>query len=877
MVLVGAMNMLKADGNQNRKLIENKIEETRHRINFLECELSKLKIQNPSIVNDSEALDDLPFALLQYGNLTKSKVDFKVNYILDKLAVEDGLKSGNEHVMQQHSGSPLPKEYLLKAAQLSDYKLTLLKRAKTRYTQLHVKSRDSTVTLPNANERRTGRLKMQICGTANITDRTSDMEKIMAHVFVDGLNRISTKPSKTKWDCTMDIEIVGGLEVEIHVTTETGLIVALVWFKIKDLEDYLDAKFGTNRSSTFNVGDIWLDLEPSGQILLRPNFFVPQLHRDGTDTNQLRRAQAVHKVYPRNGHEYVPRQQPFAIMKCSVCNEFLGLPQSYQCTGCNNLIHPHCYHRVITQCLASEEMKDAVDKNTGQLLKFRIPHRWDTATNILPNWCGHCGMLFSPGSKIQKCTECGKCSHTQCFEMIPHFCGLSPSMADTLVLAFEEHQQKLLLKELEESETIQQNDTPYFQTDSASSASLASISEAELKKDIEDASGNTEVNSVISDTKLSVRSSFKSAFAKMVRPKSVNVIKQLYVDPKKVSIDDFNMVAVLGRGAYGKVMLATEKKTNTPYALKALKKDAVIAGGEIKSVMVEKRILQTIGAESHPFFVNLHFAFDTPSRIYLVMEYISGGDLMGHLAKLKRFPPKRAHFYACEVLMALQHFHKNKIIYRDLKLENILLCADGHIKVADYGVCKDDFQYGQSTSTFCGTLDYMAPEILAKQKYGLAVDWWAFGVLIYVMIIGRYPFHSKGGARGTLQTILNGALEFPPNIPSLVKHIISSLLTVNYRRRLGSGKDGAEEVKRHRFFQDVDWKRLLRKEFPPPYVPVVSGGLDFSNFEEEFTNQSLALTPTAPFLETLAKDPFTDFGFISNTALQERIAVALSN
>lgn len=174
----------------------------------------------------------------------------------------------------------------------------------------------------------------------------------------------------------------------------------------------------------------------------------------------------------------------------------------------------------------------------------------------------------------------------------------------------------------------------------------------------------------------------------------------------------------------------------------------MISGGFIafkNSMRLEKKVFQLASASHHPFMLNLHSSFHSDGRVYFVMEYIPGGDLMCHIQDKKRFSQARTRFYACEVILALQYMHKNNIVYRytfnintsDLKLDNILLCADGHIKVADYGICKGGMFYGATTSTFCGTSDYMAPEILMHRKYGVGVDWWSFGVLIYVMLVGR--------------------------------------------------------------------------------------------------------------------------------------------
>ncbi|KAJ2738156.1 Serine/threonine kinase, partial [Coemansia sp. BCRC 34301] len=220
-------------------------------------------------------------------------------------------------------------------------------------------------------------------------------------------------------------------------------------------------------------------------------------------------------------------------------------------------------------------------------------------------------------------------------------------------------------------------------------------------------------------------------------------IAQPVQPPRKVGINDFKFVKVLGKGNFGKVMLSEELGTSKLYAIKVLKKEFIVENDEFESTRSEKRVLLIANKERHPFLIGLHSCFQTSNHIFFVTEYISGGDLMMHVQKLGSFGERRAKFFACEILLGLAYFHKVGIIYRDLKLDNILLDKDGHVKIADYGLCKENMGYGQTTITFCGTPEFMAPEIVLEQRYGRAVDWWAFGVLIYEMILGTSPFHGE--------------------------------------------------------------------------------------------------------------------------------------
>ncbi|TFL03230.1 hypothetical protein BDV98DRAFT_565592 [Pterulicium gracile] len=333
---------------------------------------------------------------------------------------------------------------------------------------------------------------------------------------------------------------------------------------------------------------------------------------------------------------------------------------------------------------------------------------------------------------------------------------------------------------------------------------------------------------------------------------------------RKVGLDDFNFLAVLGKGNFGKVMLAEEKKTNGLYAIKVLKKEFIIDNDEVDSTRSEKRVFQTAARERHPFLLGLHSCFQTETRIYFVMEYISGGDLMLHIQR-KQFSLRQAKFYACEVLLALEYFHANGIIYRDLKLDNILLTLDGHVRVADYGLCKEEMWYGSTTSTFCGTPEFMAPEILLEQRYGRAVDWWAFGVLTYEMLLGQSPFRGDDEDE-IFDAILEDEPLYPITMPRDAVSILQQLLTRDPQRRLGSGKEDADEIKRQPFFKDVSWDDVFNKRIPPPYLPTIKGSADTSNFDEEFTREQPTLTPVHGQLSSRDQAEFAGFSWVANWA-----------
>lgn len=333
---------------------------------------------------------------------------------------------------------------------------------------------------------------------------------------------------------------------------------------------------------------------------------------------------------------------------------------------------------------------------------------------------------------------------------------------------------------------------------------------------------------------------------------------------RKVGLDDFQFLAVLGKGNFGKVMLAESRHTSNLCAIKVLKKDFIVENDEAESVRSEKRVFLTANKEMHPFLLNLHCCFQTENRIYFVMEYISGGDLMWHIQK-NRFSAKRAKFYACEVLLGLKYFHDNGIVYRDLKLDNILLTTKGHIKIGDYGLCKENMWHENTTSTFCGTPEFMAPEIVAGKNYTRSVDWWAFGVLLFQMLLCQSPF--KGDDEDDIfNAIEHDEVKYPVSLSRQTVLILQALLTKDPQQRLGSSERDAEEIMEHPYFQDVNFDDVLHCRIPAPYIPEISSEHDYSNFDQEFTSETPRLTPVETVLTSEMQEQFRGFSHISETA-----------
>ncbi|CDR44262.1 CYFA0S14e01442g1_1 [Cyberlindnera fabianii] len=332
----------------------------------------------------------------------------------------------------------------------------------------------------------------------------------------------------------------------------------------------------------------------------------------------------------------------------------------------------------------------------------------------------------------------------------------------------------------------------------------------------------------------------------------------------KVGLDDFHFIAVLGRGNFGKVMLGRSHRTKNLCAVKILKKDMIIENGEIASMNAEKEVFMIANREQHPFLINLHCCFQTANRIYFVMEYVSGGDLMWHVQQ-GNFSLRRAKFYASEVLLALKYLHENGIVYRDLKLDNILLSPEGHIKIADYGLCKPEMWYGKTTNTFCGTPEFMAPEILKEQNYTRSVDWWAFGVLVYQMLLGKSPFRGDDEDE-VFNAILTDEPLFPIQMASEAVSLLESLLDKNPQTRLGSGARDAEEIMVHPYFKNIDFDDILNERVPPPYIPGVKSEEDVSFFDKDFTTEVPRLTPVNSVLDSSSQAQFRGFSYVNDAS-----------
>jgi len=327
-----------------------------------------------------------------------------------------------------------------------------------------------------------------------------------------------------------------------------------------------------------------------------------------------------------------------------------------------------------------------------------------------------------------------------------------------------------------------------------------------------------------------------------------------------VSLDDFDILKVLGKGTFGKVVLA-KKKGDTEYvAIKVLKKAVIMEKDEVTHTLTENRVLQKM---KHPFLTELKYSFQTEDRLCFVMEFVNGGELFYHLSKDRIFSAERARFYAAEILLALGYLHEFGIIYRDLKLENLLLDRAGHIKVTDFGLCKEDVGFGKTTQTFCGTPEYLAPEVLEDNDYTRAVDWWGLGVVMYEMLCGHLPFYNRNH-EVLFELILSEEITYAPHVQAIphAVELLSGLLCKDPTRRLGAGKRDCEEIKDHSFFASIKFDDLYNKKIPAPFKPQLSSEMDVSYFDTDFTSEPTRLTPTKSALTAEEDRQFSNFNYI---------------
>ncbi|XP_061583859.1 protein kinase C delta type-like isoform X2 [Cololabis saira] len=642
-----------------------------------------------------------------------------------------------------------------------------------------------------------------------------------------GKTLVQRKPTLyPAWKTSFDAHINEGrvLEVVLMQSTEEPLAKASVGLSVLAER--------CRKSKTNGRAEFWVDLQPAGKVQMAVQYFldgndavagkqsVRESAEEGVMTlNRRRGAFKQPKVHVIKSHEFLATffHQPTF---CSVCREFLwGLnKQGYKCKQCNAAIHKKCIEKIIGRCTgtAANSRETMFQK---ERFKIDMPHRLKYYNYKSPTFCDHCGsLLWGLYRQGLKCEACSMNVHSYCQGKVANLCGIN---------------QKLL------AEALSQLSLKPKKSDDPTDLDIGIYQDIKKKTDMTDTNDNGQT----------------------VGPASVAV-----AGPRvHLTLNHLTFHKVLGKGSFGKVLLAELKGRGEYFAVKVLKKDVVLMDDDIECTMVEKRVLSL--AWQNPFLTNLYSTFQSKEHLFFVMEYLNGGDLMFHIQDKGRFDVNRAIFYAAEIVVGLQFLHSKGIVYRDLKLDNVMLDRDGHIKLADFGMCKENISADNKATTFCGTPDYIAPEILLGQKYTFSVDWWSFGVLVYEMLIGQSPF--QGDDEDELfESIRSDVPYFPRWITKESKSLVEQLFERDPSRRLGV----VGNIRAHPFYKNINWTALEKRELAPPFKPKVKSPNDCSNFDPEFLNEKARLSHgDKNFIDSMDKNAFAGFSFV-NPKLEQMIS-----
>jgi serine/threonine protein kinase len=342
--------------------------------------------------------------------------------------------------------------------------------------------------------------------------------------------------------------------------------------------------------------------------------------------------------------------------------------------------------------------------------------------------------------------------------------------------------------------------------------------------------------------------------AKLTEAKTASGPKAASAASFKLTLSDFDIVSVLGRGTFGKVSLVRHKESQQLFAMKAMSKSLLVDDGNVQQILRERDILLR---NHHPFLVAAHFTFQTDTKIFLILDYVPGGDLYQRLKSERGIQEERARLIAAELVLGLGHLHRNGFVYRDLKPENILFDENGHVRLTDFGYAKQ-LQGADKTSTFCGTADYLAPEVLLAKPYNKSVDWWSFGCVIFEILTGVSPFYCAN-LKQMYRSILQDDPKFPQIVSPNARDLLTRLLRKNPTERLGNGPDDAKDIQAHPFFTGIDWKAVFERKIKPPWKPAIKSETDTSLFDEEFTGEAPIVSFEQPTMIPDMESAFANF------------------
>uniref|UniRef100_A0A8C6EG62 Protein kinase C n=1 Tax=Microcebus murinus TaxID=30608 RepID=A0A8C6EG62_MICMU len=653
---------------------------------------------------------------------------------------------------------------------------------------------------------------------------------VLVKEFVESENGqmyVQKKPTMyPPWDSTFDAHINKGRVMQIIVKDKNVDLISETTVELCSLAE----RCRKNNGKT----EIWLELKPQGRMLMRSHTKdLSEFETEGFFALHHRRGAIKQaKVHHVKCHEFTATFFPQPTF-CSVCHEFVwGLnKQGYQCQQCNAAIHKKCIDKVIAKCTGS-----AVNSRETMFHKERfkidMPHRFKVYSYKSPTLCG---ALWDAAVGLArqglKCDACGMNVHHRCQTKVANLCGINQKLMAEALAMIESTQQARCLR-----------DTEQIFREGPVEIGLPCSNKSEVRPPYLPTPGK--------------RGSRPGPLANVPRGPPELQVSWLRVQRGPL-LSQWDPGSPNSDRREDKVFLAEFKKTNQFFAIKALKKDVVLMDDDVECTMVEKRVLSL--AWEHPFLTHMFCTFQTKENLFFVMEYLNGGDLMYHIQSCHKFDLSRATFYAAEIILGLQFLHSKGIVYRDLKLDNILLDKDGHIKIADFGMCKENMLGDAKTNTFCGTPDYIAPEILLGQKYNHSVDWWSFGVLLYEMLIGQSPFHGQDEEE-LFHSIRMDSPFYPRWLEKEAKDLLVKLFVREPEKRLGVRGD----IRQHPLFREINWEELERKEIDPPFRPKVKSPYDCSNFDKEFLNEKPRLSfADRALINSMDQNMFRNFSFVN--------------
>ncbi|XP_064789455.1 protein kinase C epsilon type isoform X1 [Oncorhynchus masou masou] len=626
---------------------------------------------------------------------------------------------------------------------------------------------------------------------------------------------------------------------------------------------------------------VLIDLEPEGKVYVIMDLSGSSSEAPGSGENaeervfrermrpRKRQGAVRRRVHQVNGHKFMAtylRQPTY----CSHCRDFIwGVigKQGYQCQVCTCVVHKRCHELIITKCAGMKKDKeDTTPEEVGsQRFSVNMPHKFGIHNFKVLTFCDHCGsLLWGLLRQGLQCKVCKVNVHRRCESNVAPNCGVDARGIAKVLSDLGVTPDKISSSAQRRKKITQEPQQPLPCTTQAEEDRSKSAPTSPCDQDLKELENIRKALSF--DQRGQEHKSASSSSSSKVavgseggEARENGELKTLQT--KRMTLHNFLFIKVLGKGSFGKVMLAELKGTDEVYAVKVLKKDVILQDDDVDCTLTEKRILAL--ARKHPYLTQLFCCFQTKDRLFFVMEYVNGGDLMFQIQRSRKFDETRSRFYAAEVTSALMFLHQHGVIYRDLKLDNILLDAQGHCKLADFGMCKEGILNGVTTTTFCGTPDYIAPEILQELEYGPSVDWWALGVLMYEMMAGQPPFEADN-EDDLFESILHDDVLYPVWLSKEAVSILKAFMTKSPNKRLGCViTQGLEEaIKVHPFFKEMDWVLLEQKRVKPPFKPRIKTKRDVNNFDQDFTREEPVLTPVEDaIIKQINQDEFKGFSY----------------